>query len=85
MKLIVESHPVISIIRIYGQLQVEHVATVFLIHILTAIMFKLIPTTILSSRETYLQAMVLIICAIDVRQADKLQHITQQLRTLSSK
>jgi len=85
MKLIVESQPVTSISKIHGQLQVDHVPTLFFMDLVTAIMLKLKATSILPSRETYLQAMVLINCAIDVRQADNIQHITHQLSPLSSK
>jgi hypothetical protein len=78
MKLIVESHSVISIRNL-----VEHVPTQFLFQRRTTIMLKLKVTSILPSRETYLPVMIMI-CAINVRQADNIQHITQQLRPLSS-
>ena len=83
MKLIVESQPVNSISKIHGQLQVDHVPTLFFMDLVTAIMLKLKPTSILLSRETYLQAMVLIICAINVGQADNIHHIAHCNRPLS--
>ena len=85
MKLIVESQPVNSTSKVIGQLQVDHVPTLFFMDLVTAIMLKLKATSILPSRETYLQAMVLIICAINVRQADNIHHIAHYNRPLSTK